>query len=504
MSQAIISARVSTDDQAKHGYSLPDQIAQCRAKAKELGATTIIECVDEGISGDVLERPGLTRARQLIRNGGVSYFICYDPDRLARKLSHQLLLTEEIERSGCKLVFINFDWKNNPEGRLFYSLRGAIAEFEKEKIKERTMRGLRQKAEQGGLTHDPRAFGYKYNKETNNLDIVPEEAEIYRMMSRWFLREQLGYSGIAARLTEMGIPTKRGAKTWAATTVSRMMTNTLYKGEFWIQRYNTVGKKSNKYRKPVERIRIKERPKEDWVLIEVPSIIDDVTHQAHLRQAERISRLYKKRTFHGHYLLSGLLRCGLCGAAMSGTTNHRKQRYHRCNARNQSNKTCSLDYFRAEKLERPIWKKVSGWLEDPESLIAAMRSQVEHPGSDLDLSVIERHLDEATKERERLIELVQKGVASIDEVSERMRELGERITKLTSAIAEHKQKQVHPPLPEVQEIKAVVASLRANVKTLDFDGKQQVIRNLVQHVTVTPGELVIQARISALSDLARA
>ena len=90
-----------------------------------------------------------------------------------------MVVTEEFEHSGCILVFVNFVWKDTPEGRLFYSLRGAIAEFEKEKIKERTMRGLRQKAIQGGLTHDPRAFGYAYNKQTNNLDIVPEEAEVY-------------------------------------------------------------------------------------------------------------------------------------------------------------------------------------------------------------------------------------------------------------------------------------------------------------------------------------
>lgn len=495
MSLTIIYARVSTEDQARHGYSLPDQVAQCEKKAKELGAKTIIDCVDEGISGDILERPGLTKARQLIRDGGVSYFICYDPDRLARKLAHQLIVTEEIERSGCKLVFINFDWKNNPEGRLFYSLRGAIAEYEKEKIKERTMRGLRQKAKQGGLTHDPRAFGYEYNKEANNLDIVPEEAVVYKMMSRWFLEEQLGYSGIAARLTEMGIPTKRGAKTWAATTVSRMMTNPLYKGELWLQRYNTIGKRNNRHRKPEDRIAPQERPREHWVMVEVPPIIDEVTHQAHLRQADRISRLYKKRTFHGHYLLSGLLRCGLCGAAMSGTTT-RSRRYYRCNARNRSNTTCSLDYFRADKIEKPVWTEVSKWLNNPEALIQSLQAQAEDPVADLDLTVTERHLDEAAKERARLIDLVQKGLASIDEISDRMKILGERIDKLNKALAKHQSRQTSLQLPNADDIEDALYYIRSRVKAIDFDGKQKIIRDLVHQVIVTPDELVIQARIA--------
>lgn len=494
MSLAVVYARVSTEDQARHGYSLPDQIAQCRAKAKELGATTIIDCVDEGISGGILERPGLSRARQLIRDGGVSLVVCYDPDRLARKLAHQLLVTDEIEKSGCKLVFVNFDWKNNPEGRLFYSLRGAIAEFEKEKIKERTMRGLRQKAKQGGLTHDPRAFGYEYNKETNNLDIIPEEAEVYQMMSKWFLHEQLGYSGIAARLTEMGIPTKRGAKTWAATTVSRMMTSPLYKGELWLQRYDTAGKRTNRYRPSGEKVRPRERPKEHWVLVEVPSIIDEITHQAHLKQSERISRLYKKRTFHGHYLLSGLLRCGLCGTAMSGTTT-RGRRYYRCNARNRQHTSCSLDYFKAEKLEKPVWREVSKWINNPKALIEAIQSQTDNPTVDLDLAVAEKHLDEANKERTRLIDLVQKGLASIDEVSERMRDLGDRISKLESTLAEHRGKQTPPLLPEPNEMKEALALIRGSAKHLDFDGKQKIIRDLVDQVIVNSGELVIVARI---------
>ena len=493
MSLAVIYARVSTDDQARHGYSLPDQVAQCREKAKELGATTIIDCVDEGISGDVLERPGLSTARQLIREGDVSLFVCYDPDRLARKLAHQLLVTDEIEKSGCKLVFVNFDWKNNPEGRLFYSLRGAIAEFEKEKIKERTMRGLRQKAKQGGLTHDPRAYGYEYNSKTNNLDIVQEEAEVYRMMSQWFLQEQLGYSGIAARLTDMGIPTKRGATNWAATTVKRMMTNPLYKGELWLQRYDTVGKRNNRYRKSSEKIQATERPREHWVMVEVPAIIDELTFQAHVRQAERISRLFKKRTFHGHYLLSGLIRCGLCGSAMSGTTD-RGRRYYRCNTRTVSGK-CSLRYFRTETIDRPVWKEVSQWLNRPEALLQSIQSQTDDPAHDLDLTVTERHLEEAAKERARLIDLVQKGLASIDEISERMKELGERISKLNTTLAEHKQKQTTPLIPQPDEVEGILRYIKGTVSTLDFEGKQKIVRDLVHQVIVTPDELVIRARI---------
>ncbi len=149
---AIIYPRVSTEEQAKSGYSLAAQRDACQARALALGYTqeNIVEVCEDGVSGDILERPGLTRVRELVRQGGVGHFICLDPDRFSRKLTHQLLVTDELEHAGVQLEFINFEWRDTPEGRLFYTLRGAIAEFEKEKIKERTMQGKRQHAKEGG------------------------------------------------------------------------------------------------------------------------------------------------------------------------------------------------------------------------------------------------------------------------------------------------------------------------------------------------------------------
>lgn len=75
--------------------------------------------------------------------------VIYDPDRLARNLAHQLIITEEIEKSGAKLLFVSVTFEASHEGNLFYSMRGAISAYEKEKIKERTTRGKKGKARTG-------------------------------------------------------------------------------------------------------------------------------------------------------------------------------------------------------------------------------------------------------------------------------------------------------------------------------------------------------------------
>ncbi|MBC7336549.1 MAG: recombinase family protein, partial [Clostridia bacterium] len=189
--RAVVYARVSTEEQAERGYSLEDQVERCTARARQLGAVEV-EVFKDVESGSVLARPGLSAARELMAKGGVDLFVCYDPDRLARNLSHQLLLTEEIESRGIRLEFVNFEWRNTPEGKLFYSLRGAIAEYEREKIKERSARGKLRKLREAGLAHDPRIYGYRFDPETDTLFVVPQEAEVVRWIYTWYADEGLG------------------------------------------------------------------------------------------------------------------------------------------------------------------------------------------------------------------------------------------------------------------------------------------------------------------------
>lgn len=97
--RAIIYAR------AEHGYSVLAQLEACRKKVAEIGAAEVVEFVDEGVSGATLERPALTKARTLLRVGGVTEFVCYSPDRLARELSLLSRLTEEVGKAGARLLF---------------------------------------------------------------------------------------------------------------------------------------------------------------------------------------------------------------------------------------------------------------------------------------------------------------------------------------------------------------------------------------------------------------
>lgn len=263
-----IYVRVSTEDQARHGYSIPAQIRECRALA---GQKKVIIFADAGMSGDSLDRPGLTRLRQQIREGKIKEVICLDPDRLSRKLLNQLLITEEFERWGVELRFVNGDYSKTPEGTLFYALRGAISEFEKAKITERMCRGRREKAKQGKVLRDFHIYGYSYDKERHMLVVNPAEAQVVKDIFHWFLHPPPGVegiSGIARLLTERGVPTKRGAKKWHRQVVRQILTNPTYVGKFY----------HNKWASTPQGIRL--RPREEWILVPCPAIIDGDTFAA--------------------------------------------------------------------------------------------------------------------------------------------------------------------------------------------------------------------------------
>ena len=84
--RAILYARVSTEEQARSGYSLAQQMEALREYADREGYEVLEEVLDPGQSGASLERPGMDRVRDLVAAGGVSVVLAQDRDRFAREL----------------------------------------------------------------------------------------------------------------------------------------------------------------------------------------------------------------------------------------------------------------------------------------------------------------------------------------------------------------------------------------------------------------------------------
>src|SRR5687768_14061401 len=115
--RAILYARVSTDEQAKRGYSLAQQLEALRDHAAREGYEVLEEVTDPGQSGASLERPGMDLVRDLVAGGGVSVVLAQDRDRFSREPAYTYLLRREFEVHGAALRALNDHGDDSPEGQ---------------------------------------------------------------------------------------------------------------------------------------------------------------------------------------------------------------------------------------------------------------------------------------------------------------------------------------------------------------------------------------------------
>jgi site-specific DNA recombinase len=154
--RAILYARVSTEEQARSGYSLAQQMEALRDYATREGYEVLEEVMDPAQSGASLVRPGMDRVRDLVATGGVSVVLAQERDRFSREPAYRYLLQQEFEEYDCKLQALNERGDDSPEGELTDGILDQLAKFERAKTAERTRRGKLRKAREGKIIGDGR------------------------------------------------------------------------------------------------------------------------------------------------------------------------------------------------------------------------------------------------------------------------------------------------------------------------------------------------------------
>ncbi len=495
-----IYIRVSSEEQAKKGYSIEDQIAQCKARAK---TDEVMEYIDDGYSGEFLDRPALSKLREDLKEGLISEVICYDPDRLSRKLMNQLIVSEEIEKRGI-LTFVNHNYQKTPEGMLFYQMRGAIAEFEKAKITERMSAGRRRKALQGKIVKNPNMYGYSYNKEEAQFEIIEKEAKVIRMIFDLFTKPNnlvQGINGIAHYLTEQGIPTKKNVGVWHRQVVRQILMNEAYAGRFFHNRWNTEGMLGNRYKPEDERIPMTLRPRDEWIEVPCPAIVDEDVFNHAQKLLKESRRRWAKRSVN-QYLLSGIIRCGHCGNTMTGRRQKNWDRYDLeysdvKNTAGAKNKGCG-NKVKSEKLDADIWEQVRDMLNDPAGIAqASKRNDDEINYEEMELNRITDEIKSTQEGRKRLLKLFADGLdISDDEMRSSLKELKDKEEDLKKRYAEALSKIKENETSEYsKKIYEEVANhlLSMGEKELTFEDKQELIRYVVREVIVYKDKVVIHS-----------
>jgi site-specific DNA recombinase len=232
---AILYARVSTDEQARSGYSPAQQIEALRAYAAREAYEVLEEVVDAGQSGASLERPGMDRVRDLIAGGGVYVVLAQDRDRFAREPAYHYLLRREFEEHGTKIRALNDRGDDSPEGDLTDGILDQLAKYERAKMTERSRRGKLRKAREGKVIagrmarYGSACYGFALNDAHDALIVDEEKMAVVRLVFRMVGVEGQPINAAKRTLDASGVPTPTGKPRWSVSTLRDIIFNDVYR-----------------------------------------------------------------------------------------------------------------------------------------------------------------------------------------------------------------------------------------------------------------------------------
>ena len=223
--RVAIYARVSTEDQAKEGFSLAAQIEKLRSYCKAREWQIAGEYIDDGYSGRNVNRPAYRKMMEDMHKWDI--LLVMKMDRIHRNSKNFMLMMEELRKKNKEFVSMTESLDTSTAmGRFVMDIIQRIAQLESEQIGERVYDGMRQKAKEGkGMLGSPAPYGYRYNDGNFVLD---EDAKIVKKMYDMYL-DGHSLKEIENWLNQNKIKTKKNGK-WNKKTVARILSNPVYCG----------------------------------------------------------------------------------------------------------------------------------------------------------------------------------------------------------------------------------------------------------------------------------
>ena len=516
MQMAAIYTRVSSTQQ-REAHTIASQTAALVEWATTLHLEVPRGWVfeDDGYSGATLERPGLERVRDLAAAGDIQVVLVHSPDRLSRKYAYQVLLIEEFGRHGVETRFLNGPSSDTAEDQLLVQFQGMIAEYERAQILERSRRGKRHRARAGEISVLGGApYGYRYLRKREDAPasyvVIDAEARVVRDVYEHYAVTGWSIAAVTRWLNEQGVPTRKTGTRWERSTVWAMLRNPAYRGTA------CFGKTRRARRQRVTRpLRLRggtasrdsanhERPREEWIEIPVPAIVDEPTF-ARAQELLHENKVHAPRRTIEPSLVQGLVSCQKCGYALSRAatrTTARKIQYYRCIGtdgwRHLGGPRCDTRPVRQDLLDEVVWTEVIRLLEEPaliqQELDRRLAAAQAADPTRTRTQAVERDLARVGKTMERLLTAYQEELVSLEQLRERMPLLRQREQtlrqELSALVEQTRDRAAHLRLAET--LAAFLTRLRATAETLDVVEQQRIVRLVVKEVLVSDDTIVIR------------
>jgi site-specific DNA recombinase len=493
--RAAIYARYSSDLQS--AASIEDQIRLCRERVGHENGIVIEVYTDYAISGSSLKnRPGIRALMDDAKSAKFDCVVAEALDRLSRDQEDIAAIYKRLRHADIHLLTLAEGTINE----LHVGLKGTMNALFLHDLAQKTRRGQRGRVEAGKIPGG-NSYGYRIVRRilddgslaTGEREIDPEEAGIVQRIFKEYA-QGMSPRQIAARLNMESVPSPRGGQ-WNASTINgnRQRRNGILNNELYI---GTITYNRQRFLKDPDTTKRIARPNSEhlWITREVPDlrIIDDDLWRSVQAMKQRHSSRWGNKRQTKKRLLSGLLKCGLCGGGM---TISRGDRYY-CSARREKG-TCNADRgIGAPELEERVLGGLKDLLLSNEALIDEFAAEFKRELARLrkerhgDQRRLSRDLEQVERGIRRCLEFIAGGDGDPGSVRHKLRELDKRRSEVIAELTAKEGDttiEFHPNVPDLYRRK--VADLRQLLED-DTTRPQAVetIRSLVDRIEISPGQ----------------
>ena len=339
------------------GYSLEAQKERLMKFAEFQEMEVVREYCDAGKSGkSITGRPEFQRMLQDVseERDGVAFILVFKLSRFGRNAADVLNSLQFIQDYGVNLICVEDGIDSSKDsGKLTITVLSAVAEIERENILVQTMEGRKQKAREGKWNGGQAPFGYDLDSKNSTLVVNEEEAEIVRIIYDKFVHTDMGADAICNYLNQRGYTKKkvRGHELnyFARGLIMKILDNPVYTGK--IAYGKNVTEKVKGTRDEYRRVKT-----DDYLLADGlhEAIVDEEMWEAAREKRKRTGVKWNKtHSLEHEHILSGLLKCPVCGAGMAGTVRRRKNKksgeykddfYYRCQHRRKIDEEHFCDF----------------------------------------------------------------------------------------------------------------------------------------------------------------
>lgn len=471
-----IYVRVSTNSQAEEGYSLDEQVDKLKKYCEVKGWTVYNVYRDSGFSGSNIERPALSKLISDVKSHKVDNVLVYKLDRLSRSQKDTLYLIESVFNPN-KVSFVslneNFD-TSTAFGKAMVGILSVFAQLEREQITERMVMGKVGRAKSGkAMGWSKPLFGYKYVNDT--LEIIPIEAMIVKQLYRDYL-SGLSVTKVREKLNNEGHIGRN--KPWTYRVIRTTLCNPTYTGKVQFQGQLYEG---------------------NHEAIIDKKTFDETQAQLELRQKKAYAKSNNPRPFQSKYMLSGIIRCGLCGAKMEVVMRPKKKDgtrriVYKCYSTSSSKHAeqtrgtdrsphgCNAPLYVKEILEKAVLDEIEKLRIEP--------LKIERYTRETDFSeekqAYKNRMDELDRSLEKLIDLFLDDQLPKDTLQKRKDSILEEKKSLEKKLDSFSKKEM---IISSKEAISKLSEVPKSVFDLDYETQVRLVKALINRVTVYPDKL---------------